>query len=244
MIILDPGHGLYRSRGSWVPQRNPFVHGRDSRMEQVQWDGTPHSSYVIEDFITPYIAKYCAQRLDYYSLPWGSTRPFPGTDVGDSIGESGHPRWMEGALYFLGECAEGNPRGGDRVRDLVRRPLWASSRRPMIAISIHCDAADNPEASGTSVFYKSGSDKALANQIYGNISEVREYIGNRANPVRTPLSNWAWVLHMDPGIRCLLIECLFFTNYRDAKLLLDERSLEDIGKRIADGMYQSLVGGM
>jgi N-acetylmuramoyl-L-alanine amidase len=238
-ILLDPGHGLCRdSKKKWGYARS-------------------ESFGVREDLLTPFIAKRLSEKLEAAGHEVFTTRPFPGTEFGDEIGESGEPRWKEAALFWLRACWAGHPlyieKGKSlRGKAINSRPLFANQIKADLAVSLHVNASDsNHRAHGTSVWhrYNDPPSRELAQVVYDELVKDSRYDGGRGIKgdgygwERSHAQKLAWFKRMNEDIPAILVEFLFFTNRGDASLLADEGHLERSGEAISEGIESYLREG-
>lgn len=232
MILLDPGHGLYKTgEGAWSYQRD-------------EWWG------LVEDTVTPRITEYVVDVLESRKRKVDVTRPLPGSDIGRMPGASGQPKWREGALYSLRDRLDGHPlwteRGqSDRGKDINCRPMYANFVNADVAVSIHVNASNtNSSAHGVSVWHRNSCKESLslAGGIYDGLVVNKDFDAGRG--LKGDGEGWesrhakslAWFKRMAPNISTCLVEFLFFTNREDNAMLHERNNLIFAAKAIADGI--------
>jgi N-acetylmuramoyl-L-alanine amidase len=201
----------------------------------------------IEDLNTPIVAQHLVSELSQLGHEVKLTRPLPGSEKGDEIGQSGHPRWMEGALYYLRDVWADHPEykekgSTDRGKDLYARPLFANMWCPNVVVSLHHNASDaNPAARGTTIYYKSEYtwSEDLAKETYGAILNRGEYDGDRRSPIKPNNPGWVVFKALSSSIPCILVEFLFFSNESDNSTLQNGMSLAHAGEAIAEAIDES-----
>ncbi len=122
---------------------------------------------------------------------------------------------------------------------LERRCEISNAARADCFVSIHCNAASNPNAYGSETFFCRGSygGAALARSIQGQFNQkVREI------PERRVSGAGFYVLKYTDA-PAALVECGFLTNTDDATLLKKEAVRQAIAQGISDGILEWLNAG-
>lgn len=122
----------------------------------------------------------------------------------------------------------------DLNSDLRQRAEVANTAGAEIFVSIHCNSADNPEASGMETYHFPGSTRgrALADQIQRSL--VQAFPERRNRGVKE--GNFA-VLRWTSMPACL-IETEFLTHRDSLLFLLDSQNQQRMAGAIREGIYQ------
>lgn len=127
--------------------------------------------------------------------------------------------------------------------DVSMETRIAAANQPDIAcvVSIHHNAATNPDANGIEVFHSrvGGEGKRLAEFIYSALMNL----GLERRGVKTRLNDegkdyYAIIRETRPP--AVIVECGFLTSQKDAARLADDRFLLDEARAIAAGIRQWL----
>lgn len=105
-------------------------------------------------------------------------------------------------------------------------------------VSIHCNAAANPDAQGSETWYCSGSaaGERLATQIQGQLVNSLPVV-DRGLKAATPRVNGLYVLS-NTDMPAVLVETAFISNADDEQLL--ESKQDDFARAIARGVTDYL----
>ncbi len=119
--------------------------------------------------------------------------------------------------------------GSSATQELGARARVANNAGADVFLSIHCDAAANPAAEGTSLHWYKAADLRLAQALEGDILRAT----GRKN--RGLLKNRFYVL-AHTTMPAVLIETAFLTNPTEGRLLADPNYRQRIAEGIADGL--------
>ncbi len=131
-------------------------------------------------------------------------------------------------------------RTSDVYMSLEERKTFARSVQPDVFLSIHCNAAENPDRYGTAVYYYRPMSFPLADALHTRLSALfrSAFYAGTSKSARTghgvvfhPFS--VTRLEECPGV---LIETAFITNNDDCLLLLDAANRDKIAEAVADGL--------
>lgn len=159
-----PFFGQLRENQTWVPLR-PLL---ENLGHKLVWDGSTRTVYI--DSQPPVAVKPLANRV--ICLDAGHGGPDPGAigpgglkekDVTlDVVLKLKELLQKEGAQVILTRDSDrvGDP--DSRVVELSRRVKLANSQGAQLFLSVHCNAAANPEARGSEVYFHQASSRPLA----------------------------------------------------------------------------------
>lgn len=133
-------------------------------------------------------------------------------------------------------------RNSDVFVDLIERSTFANNKDADIFVSVHNNAVENPDVSGSMVLYN-GDATFSKYGITGK--EIATYINNEIKEL-VPITDRGIVSR--PGLSVLkrtampavLIECAFGTNLYDLSLITDESKMDLFAEAIANGVEQAL----
>ena len=138
-----------------------------------------------------------------------------------------------GAVVYL-------TRYDDTYYTLEERKAYARAVNPDLFLSIHCNAAENPERHGTAVYYYRPMSQPLANSIYTQLLSVFQnqfYAGS----AKAASSAEGQIFHPFSVTRLeecpsVLIETGFITNNEECMLLLNANNRDKVAAAIANGI--------
>ncbi len=132
--------------------------------------------------------------------------------------------------------------GTTQMEDLVKRASMANDKNAVLFVSIHNNAFDDPEATGSTVLYAGLG----TNEDYGISGK------ELAKNIQTPLAKATGLkdrgIVESPGMVVLkrtampavIVECAFVTCPRDQKVLTNPSKINDIAYAIYEGIMKSL----
>ena len=154
-IVISPGHG--------------WVWGESARAWRLQ---RSHFQGIVEDFVNAEIAMSLNEELESTGATISPTRNM---SKSAGTGDTGHPKWEEGAKYHL--RAQGAPTSvynigsTDEAKDITSRPLYANHVGANLMVSIHNNAS---KATGTETWYDNANgqqteSKKLATIVHNKV---------------------------------------------------------------------------
>ena len=148
-------------------------------------------------------------------------------------------------------------RDRDEFLPLRRRAELTKEYQAGLFVSIHCNAADNPDAEGVETYYITAPGFVSTQAAPEAIADESEYEGNHFSPGNSLLAFHIQEnlvrqsLRPDRGVRharfavlkgascpAVLVECGFLSNPIGEKLLGDPLNRERLAKGLADGIIE------
>jgi len=132
--------------------------------------------------------------------------------------------------------------GDTQMEDLLARSAIANEVGATFFVSIHNNSFSNDTATGTEVLYVSGgveykpgiSGETLAQNILTPLCQT-------TNLTNRGLKNSPKIVVLrETTMPAVLVECAFVSNPEDRKLLMDDKSMDDMGYSIASGILETL----
>lgn len=132
------------------------------------------------------------------------------------------------------------PKSG--VQDRQKRALIANQVDAHRFVSIHCNSAENPSATGHEVFYHNNSPlgMALASRINKAIAERFPNLRNRGVKSDFTLHERGLQVLRQTRMPAVLVELAFISNPEDALILADNRQLDRMAEAICAGILEDL----
>lgn len=127
-------------------------------------------------------------------------------------------------------------RSTDKYVSLKERTEISNNASCDMFVSIHCNAIENAEVSGTQVYYHPSSEigTELAENIY---KEMVELTG--LSPKNTQNGSHLYVIRTTSS-PAVLVECAFITNESDRNYLLSDSGQETIAEAIYRGIIKTM----
>jgi len=126
-----------------------------------------------------------------------------------------------------------------RTDSLTARANYANNLKADYLLSIHCNAAANPSASGFESFCIEGASEyteGLRDALHG---EIVAYMTNNGVPNRGK-KNHSWTVLYAANMPACLIECLFVSSPSDASKLADSTFMYGLVNAITYGLAVAL----
>jgi N-acetylmuramoyl-L-alanine amidase len=125
-------------------------------------------------------------------------------------------------------------RDTDEAVSLDERVRIANKAGAAYFVSIHCNAADDPEAHGVEVYYYHGSTKGktLAGKVHRMVKPL--YTNDRG------IKEGNFEVIRETHMPAILAECGFVSNPKEARMIGDERFQISVAKAIASAIRQEV----
>jgi N-acetylmuramoyl-L-alanine amidase len=121
-------------------------------------------------------------------------------------------------------------RTGDTTVPLEDRPDIVKRFGGAVFVSIHANASQNPDVTGTETYYKTADSQSLAALVQ---SEVVAALGEPDRGIRTA----DFYVIVNAGIPSVLVETAFITNPKEERLLRDP----SVQRRIAEAIARAIA---
>lgn len=120
--------------------------------------------------------------------------------------------------------------------DLVEICNTANSMNADLFVSIHCNAAYNPNANGAETYYANGSvdGEKLARMIQMEIINGIPVLNRGVKQAK-------FYVLVSTYMPAVLVELAFLSNRYDESILIDHRCQRDFAKAIADGIVKYIA---
>lgn len=133
-------------------------------------------------------------------------------------------------------------RGKDVYLSLLERCEYANKKNADLFVSVHNNATENPETSGTMVMYaydtkKEGYD--ISGEEFAKIMQKHLVKATDAKDFG-PRKNASLYVVKNTTMPAVITESLFITNEEDREKLMDNKYINDIAKAIANGIIEVL----
>ncbi len=140
----------------------------------------------------------------------------------------------QGGSYVIMTRIEDEALGNKKSQDMADRKLIANTSKADLLISVHQNAYQSPNVSGTQVFYFDNSEKSkmLAEKIQ---AEVKMFLSQK-NKMEAK-SNHNYFILRKTTVPAVIVECGFLTNYGDKKKLTQDEYQE----KMAWGIYKGII---
>ena len=125
----------------------------------------------------------------------------------------------------------------DRFLSLERRARFANEKKPALFVSIHFNAALNPDAQGIEVFYyPSLSDKKRATKSRCLAQLVLKQLLMRTTAKSRGVKQGNFAVIRETQMAAILVESGFLTNESELQKIKEPTYLKKIAKGITDGI--------
>lgn len=242
-------------------------HGRYYNRKEERWCWQRARMFgTVEDLLTTEYTERLRKLLEAAGAEVVMPRPSPESEEGRKIGESGLPRWMEAATYWLRDQGYPEevwaPKGKeeDYRNDILCRPLWVNylneveGKKIDLCLAIHTDGYDEPgddKTVGTLVIYYDRNEEGKRTLRDGrNRMRVNRQLGYQiqqsiVHTMRDSLGiDWAerqlenanYGEARVPNVPTLLLEIGSHKDISDAQYLLDPHSIDLVTEAIVRGL--------
>lgn len=231
-----------------------YLKGEDAEDARYLWQRA-RMWCTVEDRLTTEFSTRVATMLEYAGFTVLQPRTDPRKDA-HTIGQSGLPTWMEGAVYHLREAnlpdtvTDYTKGESEYKNDLFCRTQWVNhliekAHTPIdMVVAIHTDGYDEAGDSamvGTLALYHGLENRQMAHLIQRQIvSDMRE-LGISHWPERR-LRGCNYVECREPKTPSMIIEIASHKDISDARYLLDPNYQNAIARSIYKGIARSLYG--
>lgn len=129
------------------------------------------------------------------------------------------------------EVEEGEA-GSRKVQDMKARVALINEAKPDLAVSIHQNSYSDADAEGAQIFYytHSADGERLADRMEEALRDLKD------TRVRESKANDTYYLLRRTEVPCLIIECGFLSNAREAERLSDQEYQQEMAEAIANGI--------
>ncbi len=170
----------------------------------------------------------------------GATRVLNGQEIYEKVLTLSVAKKVKAILESYGYTVM-MTRTGDTLPTLIERPQMANNNNCAMFVSIHMNAAENPDAYGTEVYYSDENNHQRYNMISQELAEnvletMIKNMGTRDRGVR--MANWAVIRRS--YMPAVLIEVGFMSNENELSKLVNSGFQDKVAKGIAEGIVNSI----